>query len=327
MVGMLGWRGGNGGGKVDWRRRSGGGVSSCRVEIEWTERIEDFRLRFLGVGCAGFSAGTSNGSEMISAVPVAVFRSSAPDGGIGVCSSEREYVDIGVGGLSPLLLERETAVSSECTLRWPVSNHLPESTRWKSGLAGGLPSSGLSSWFGYAASLFPEWPLLWKVPKSMLPPPETRENITRPRQSRRRMDCTIDIRFWNTTSSARMLSRVLIAKISRRDSSRWLSRDITVLCQISSYCCLNPRSSSRTVLFRVSRKVVVFCNCFFSTLMNASRRILDCSSMYFRERVEFVSRSWRRRDTALKKDSWIVGRAEAEEEVLLVLFLTELVML
>ncbi len=49
--------------------------------------------------------------------------------------------------------------------------------------------------------------------------------------------------------------------------------------------------------------------------------------MYFRERVEFVSRSWRRRETALKKDSWIVGRAEADEEVLLVLFLTELVVL
>jgi hypothetical protein len=51
--------------------------------------------------------------------------------------------------------------------------------------------------------------------------------------------------------------------------------------------------------------------------------------MYFRERVEFVSRSWRRRETALKKDSWIVGRAEVEEEeeVLVVLFLTELVML
>lgn len=72
---------------------------------------------------------------------------------------------------------------------------------------------------------------------------------------------------------------------------------------------------------------MVFWSCFFSTFVNASRKILDCSSMYFRERVEFVSRSWRRRETALKKDSWIVGRAEAEEEVLVVLFLTELVML
>jgi len=118
-----------------------------------------------------------------------------------------------------------------------------------------------------------------------------------------------------------------MARISRRDSSRWLSREMTVLCQISSYCCLKPRSSSRTVLFKVSRNVVVFCSCFFSTFVNASRRILDCSSMYFRERVEFVSSSWRRRETALKKDSWIVGREDAAEEVLLVLFLTELVML
>jgi hypothetical protein len=139
------------------------------------------------------------------------------------------------------------------------------------------------------------------------------------------MDWTIDIRFWKTTSSARMLSLVLIARISRRDSSRWLSREMTVLCQISSYCCLKPRSSSRTVLLRMSRKVVVFCSCFFSTFEKASRRILDCSSMYFRESVEFVSRSWRRRETALKKDSCIVGREEAAEEVLVVLFLTELV--
>jgi hypothetical protein len=49
--------------------------------------------------------------------------------------------------------------------------------------------------------------------------------------------------------------------------------------------------------------------------------------MYFRERVEFVSSSWRRRETALKNDSWIVGRAEVEEDVLVVLFFTELVML
>jgi len=159
----------------------------------------------------------------------------------------------------------------------------------------------------------------------MFPPPDTREKMTRPRQRSKRIAWTIDMRFWKTTSSAKMLSRVLMARISRRDSSRWLSRDMTVLCQISSYCCLKPRSSSRTVLFRVSRKVVVFCSCFFSTFMNASRSILDCSSMYFRERVELVSNSWRRRETALKNDSWIVGRAEAEEEVLVVLFFTELV--
>lgn len=47
--------------------------------------------------------------------------------------------------------------------------------------------------------------------------------------------------------------------------------------------------------------------------------------MYFSERVEFVSRSCRRRDTALKKDSWIVGRDEEAEEVLVVLFFWVLV--
>ena len=95
-------------------------------------------------------------------------------------------------------------------------------------------------------------------------------------------------------------------------------------CHISSYCCLKPRSSARTVLLSVSRKLVVFWSCFFSTLVNASRRILDCSSMYLSERVEFVSRSWRRRETALKKLSWIVGREEVADEVLVVLFFWEL---
>ncbi len=132
---------------------------------------------------------------------------------------------------------------------------------------------------------------------------ETRENITRPRQSRRRIDWTIDMRFWKTTSSARIFSLELMANISLRDSSRWDSSDMTVLCQISSYCCLNTRSSSKTVEFSVSRNAVVFCSCFFSTFVNASRRILDCSSMYLRERVEFVSRSCNRLETALKKDS------------------------
>ena len=42
--------------------------------------------------------------------------------------------------------------------------------------------------------------------------------------------------------------------------------------------------------------------------------------MYFRERVEFVSRKLRRRETALKKDSWIVGRAEEDDVVGVVLF-------
>jgi len=187
-------------------------------------------------------------------------RSSAPEGGVSACSSLREYVDIGVGGLSSRLLEREMPVSrsSECTLRCPVSSQRPESTRWYSGLAGTLPSSGLSR-FGYEVSRDWECPLLWKVGKSKFPPPdETREKITSPRQRSSRMDCTIDILFWKTTSSARMLSRVLMARISRRDSSRCDSREMTVLCQISSYCCLKPRSSSRTVLLSVSRNVVVF---------------------------------------------------------------------
>ena len=112
-----------------------------------------------------------------------------------------------------------------------------------------------------------------------------------------------------------------MARTSRRDLSRWLSREMTVLCQISSYCWRNWRSSSRTVLFSVSRKVVVFWSCFFSTLVNASRRMRDCSSMYFSERVEFVSRKLRRRETALKKDSWIVGREEEADVVVVVLFL------
>ena len=116
-----------------------------------------------------------------------------------------------------------------------------------------------------------------------------------------------------------------MARISLLDSSRWLSKEIMVDCQISSYCCLKPRSSARTVELSVSRKVVVFWSCFFSTLVNASRRILDCSSIYFRERVEFVSRSWRRRETALKKDSWIVGREEVADWVLVVLFFWDVV--
>jgi hypothetical protein len=70
-----------------------------------------------------------------------------------------------------------------------------------------------------------------------------------------------------------------MARISRRDSSRCDSRDITVDCHISSYCCRISLSSVRTVLFNVSRKFVVLESCFFSTFVNASRRILDCASM------------------------------------------------
>jgi hypothetical protein len=123
------------------------------------ERTEDLRRRFLGVGCGEGVTSTlsiveveimllSNSSEGIASSEVAGrrFRSSAPDGGVNACSSEREYVEMGVGGLSSLLLDRDTAVSisSECILRWPVSNHLPESTCSNSGLVG-LPSNGLSS--------------------------------------------------------------------------------------------------------------------------------------------------------------------------------------
>lgn len=77
-----------------------------------------------------------------------MFKSSAPEGGVSACSSGWEYVDMGVGGESSLLLDREIAVSSECCLRCPVSSQRPESARWKSGLAGRLPSNGISSWLG-----------------------------------------------------------------------------------------------------------------------------------------------------------------------------------
>lgn len=133
-------RGGSGGG-------SGGGVSCCLME-----RMDDLRRRFEGVV---FVFGVSFSFELVEvevlgfgdkgAEGTDVCRSSAPEGGVSACESEREYVDIGVGGLSSLLLERETAVSSECILRCPVSSQRPECSRGKSGLAGGLPSSGLSS--------------------------------------------------------------------------------------------------------------------------------------------------------------------------------------
>jgi hypothetical protein len=42
--------------------------------------------------------------------------------------------------------------------------------------------------------------------------------------------------------------------------------------------------------------------------------------MYPSESVEFVSKSWSRLETALKKLSWIVGSAEDADEVLVVLF-------
>jgi hypothetical protein len=203
-----------------------------------------------------------------------------------------------VGGESSLLLDREIAVSSDLSLRCPGSNHLSsciESVLRCSALSCGL-ASGLST--GYPEKFLA---LLCRLWKSIFPPAETREKITRPRQSSKRMDCTIDMRFWKMTSSARMLSLVLMARISRRDSSRWLSREMTVDCQISSYCCLKLRSSSKTVLLSVSRKVLVFCSCFFSTLEKASRRILDCCSMYPSESVELVSKSWSRLETALKK--------------------------
>lgn len=214
-----------------------------------------------------------------------------------------EEADKGVGG---------SASSSDSCLCADSSHTLPLLRRY-SGLSPGL-SSGLS--IGKPERSLA---LLFRVGKSIFAPPDTREKITSARQRSRRTDCTMDMRFWNTTSSARIFKRELIARISRRDSALWLSRDITVLCQISSHCCLKWRSSSSTVLFKVSRKVVVLESCFFSTLVNASRRMRDCSSMYFRDRVEFVSRKLRRRETALKKDSWIVGREEVDEDVAVVL--------
>ena len=108
-----------------------------------------------------------------------------------------------------------------------------------------------------------------------------------------------------------------MAKISRRDSSRCPSKDITVDCHISSYCCRKVRNSARTVLLRVSKNVVVFWSCFFSTFEKASRRILDCSSMYFNDSVELVSSNCRRRETALKKLSWMVGNDEDADVVVL----------
>jgi hypothetical protein len=216
--------------------------------------------------------------------------------------------------LSPLPCDMEAGDPSlPLPLVGPVSSHwallLPEpSLRFSSELTGG-PKLRARACRG----------------ESRGPVPETQEKITKPRQRRRSTDCTIDMRFWKTTSSARMLSLVLMARISWRDSSRWLSSEMIVDCQISSYCCLKPPSSANTVLFNMSRKAVVFWSCFFSTLVNASRRILDCSSIYFRDRVEFASRSRRRRETALKKLSWIVGRAEVDDEVLVVLFFWELV--
>src|SRR5436190_13532237 len=78
-------------------------------------------------------------------------------------------------------------------------------------------------------------------------------------------------------------------------------------CQMWSYCCRNSLSSCRTVVFRFSRKVDVFASWRFSTLLKASRRILDCSSMYSSDRVELASSICRRLLTDLKNDSCVVG--------------------
>ena len=60
-------------------------------------------------------------------------------------------------------------------------------------------------------------------------------------------------------------------------------------------------------MLRFSRNVDVLASWRFSTLLNASLRIRDCSSMYSRERVEFDSRLCSRLLTDLKKDSCVVG--------------------
>jgi hypothetical protein len=49
--------------------------------------------------------------------------------------------------------------------------------------------------------------------------------------------------------------------------------------------------------------------------------------MYFKDNVEFVSSNWSLRETALKKLSWIVGNAEGDDEVLLVLLFCGIVAL
>src|SRR3954451_21988927 len=117
-------------------------------------------------------------------------------------------------------------------------------------------------------------------------------------------------RFWKTSSSASTPSWALREWTSRWYCMRWCSNSRATDFQTWSYCSRNSFSSCRTVTFRFSRNVEVFASCRFSTLLNASRRMRDCSSMYRRERVEFDSSICSRLWTDLKKDSWVVGFAE-----------------
>src|SRR5271155_5345606 len=135
------------------------------------------------------------------------------------------------------------------------------------------------------------------------------ENKTSPRHIKTNMLCKIDMRFWKITSSASIARRELIARTSFWYCSRCVSSSITVDCQSWSYCWRKSRSSLRTVLLRYSRNVVVLDNCRCSTRPKASRRFLDCSSMYCNDKDELDSSIWRRFCTDLKKDSWIVGLA------------------
>src|SRR4051812_44504562 len=152
------------------------------------------------------------------------------------------------------------------------------------------------------------------------PDPEPlRLKMTRTRQLSRRTLWRMAMRFWKTTSSARTARRPERATISRWDCSRWVSRAMTVDCQIWSYWVRTVRSSARTVLLRLSRKTSTRPACFFSILRRVSWRKRDCSSMYWSEREVLDSRSCRRLVTVLKNDSWTVGEAEEalEEAVLL----------
>ena len=102
--------------------------------------------------------------------------------------SDLEYVEIGVGGPLSGLWDRE---SERLLLR--VSSGSSHSSRraieldlWNSGLSGGL-SRGLRGRPRARARLCRRGMSIWL--------PETRENITRPRQRRSSTDWMIDMRF------------------------------------------------------------------------------------------------------------------------------------
>ncbi len=62
-------------------------------------------------------------SEAAKSAELSPFASSTPEGGVNASSSDREYVEIGVGGEFSLLLDREFTVSSERCLRWSTWSH------------------------------------------------------------------------------------------------------------------------------------------------------------------------------------------------------------